>query len=676
MDDFEELEDPGSVDFTQPDNIQAEPGQRTGEDAKGDATDLAQTVANSSSESRVEPFSKSGLEASSEEAARTGQPKGETANDFTSWERLLLSSEKGGLGWKNSKYFKRVQNALEKTAVVLSKNFSNVAEDNKAMLLEACNVFQALLDACKQYTARNPRTKNGKVRRDIVLQIQNYAEKDLRGCGSKLFEFYSMPADEQAKENWQSVLGGVRAMQLTVADYSKLVFAEGGKVSEVIKIESPDGDPTGTKYFKKEDSINMDVIKEKGEGAPPYLAMQETLKKYPNLSEKDKELFQELNEQSTSDAISKKNFTEEGALAAKYYVRRWSQLKNTIEELMEPLGIVAEGGIANMSRRNVATSRIAELLGLENLVAKSRTVDILDQATGQTIRGNLMDQAKGKGYSDVSAALAANKITSGFMRDLINLQVLDMLCGQADRHAGNMMYITEKRTTENKDEEEVVTGIQGIDNDGAFGTNTDVVSWNRKNRKDLRVVDPKTLEMTIPYMDDHLATRILELDRGVVSYVLKDLLTEEEIEATCKRLDILKAGIKKTRDEHKERFLNEEKDWTLQESVKDLKADTVEGALFQSYNDYDDKFRVLNRNVSSLIKQKAREVYKHDQKTVKAIELYEDNRRQFFQEYPGKKGDKYIDARDKVYAIVDKETRLETMAKRNYFGRIMYGHAY
>ena len=674
MDDFEELEDPGSVDFTQPDNIQVEPGRRDGEDAKGESTVLAQTVANSSSESRVEPFSKSGLEASSEEAARTGQPKGETANDFTSWERLLLSSEKGGLGWKNSKYFKRVQNALEKTAVVLSKNFSNVAEDNKAMLLEACNAFQALLDACKQYTARNPRTKNGKARRDIVLQIQDYAEKDLRGCGSKLSEFYVMSADEQAKETWQSVLGGVRAMQLTVEDYSKLGSAEGGAASDTIKIELQEGDRAVTKYFKKEDSFNLEIIKEKGDDAPHYFAMQDTLQKYPNLSEKDKELLQEL---SRDASLENKDFSEEGLLAAEYCKKRTAQVKTTIESLMISLGITEEGGMANMSRRNVATSRIAELLGLENLVAKSRTVDILDQATGQTIRGNLMDQAEGKEYKKVENAITENKITSGFIRDLTNLQVLDILCGQVDRHRENMMYITEKHITENKDEVEVVTGVQGIDNDGAFGTNTDVASAKNPYRKDLRVFDPETLEMIIPFMDDGLATRIEQLTSSTIRYVLKDLLTDEEIEAIGRRLDLLQKGIKKARDEHSDRFLKEEKDWTVginnqdPNKEKDPNKKTVEEKMLDSYDDNfanSDPDSDVNKE---RIKKMAAEKFKDDPKIVTGINLFYDDENKFFEKYSSEEIREIMRERLKLREIIRDEGKVTYRNNRNYFGRIM-----
>ena len=596
-------------------------------------------------------------------------PKGETAADFTKWGVILNDSDKGGLGWKNSKYFHAVQEALYHASGVLTYSFGNDPKTNIALLKAASEAFQQLLDACKQYTTRNPRTKNGKVRREIVLQIQKYAENDLYGCGSKIVEFSNMPPEDQAKEDWQSVLGSARAMRLTVEDYSKLGSAEGGAASDTIKIELQEGDRAVTKYFKKEDSFNLEIIKEKGDDAPHYFAMQDTLQKYPNLSEKDKELLQEL---SRDASLENKDFSEEGLLAAEYCKKRTAQVKTTIESLMISLGITEEGGMANMSRRNVATSRIAELLGLENLVAKSRTVDILDQATGQTIRGNLMDQAEGKEYDKVENAITENKIDSGFIRDLTNLQVLDILCGQVDRHRNNMLYKTDDQGT--------VIGVQGIDNDGAFGTNTDVASAKNPYRKDLRVFDPETLEMIIPFMDDGLATRIEQLDSATIRYVLKDLLTDEEIEATGKRLDLLQKGIKKARDEHSDRFLKEEKDWTVginnqdPNKEKDPNKKTVEEKMLDSYDDNfanSDPDSDVNKE---RIKKMAAEKFKDDPKIVSGINLFYDDENKFFEKYSSEEIREIMRERLKLREIIRDEGKVTYRNNRNYFGRIMRKH--
>ncbi|MDD6039152.1 MAG: hypothetical protein PUD20_10230 [bacterium] len=149
---------------------------------------------------------------------RVTPPKGETANDFLKWKLVLLNAEKGGLGWNNSKYFLRVQDALENTMRVLSKQFGSVSRDNIDTLLEATTTFQTLLDSCRQYTARKPRTQSGIERRNLVLQIQEYAQLDLHGCKDAIHKFQSMPEKDQAKETWQSVLGNARASLQTEQD--------------------------------------------------------------------------------------------------------------------------------------------------------------------------------------------------------------------------------------------------------------------------------------------------------------------------------------------------------------------------------------------------------------------------------------------------------------------------
>lgn len=206
-------------------------------------------------------------------------------------------------------------------------------------------------------------------------------------------------------------------------DFSRLEGARGGASSEVVKLQTE----TGTKYFKREDSIDLDEVRD--------------------------ETFQDV--------------SVEGRPAITYCYKRYRQIKTNFEDLYENLGFLNEGGVVNMSRRNVATSRMASLLGLEELIAKSQTVDITDEATGRLIRGNLMDQAEGIEYANVWEDLINGRVTSSFLRDVTNLQVLDVLCGQLDRHGGNMMYKVENGN---------ITGVQGIDNDAAFDTNVDVAS--------------------------------------------------------------------------------------------------------------------------------------------------------------------------------------------------------
>ena len=356
--------------------------------------------------------------------------------------------------------------------------------------------------------------------------------------------------------------------------------------------------------------------------------------------------------------MSKKDFSDEGIEAATYLINRMLQLNKTVVKgYVKHIGIVDEGGTANMTRRNVATSRIADLLGLGKLVAKSRTVEIHDEATGKTIRGNLMDQAEGEEYGKIKDKLKNSEIASGFMRDLTNLQVLDALCGQVDRNTGNMLYKTDNGK---------LSGVQAIDNDASFGTNTDVLSATVGDYKDARVFDVESGEMVVPYMDDELAQRIENLDSEVVRYVLADLLKEEEIQAFIQRLDKMKEGIQKARKEHPDRFLKGDKAWTLMEEGKP----SVERELLTGYNNALIQMDPSTWKKKEMVLSTASEMYKDDPKTLEAIRLFYEDQEAFEKDYNKDERAMLKDEINKVIMENRARQQYKYGANINYFGRV------
>ena len=115
-----------------------------------------------------------------------------------------------------------------------------------------------------------------------------------------------MEPKDQAKETWTSVIQKGRSVQITVKDFSKLQSPGGGQASEIVKIESKEGGLDVAKYFKKEDSLDMDLVKEKGYKAPKYIAKHETWQKYPGLTEEEKEKIKTLQPGSTDKLIASK----------------------------------------------------------------------------------------------------------------------------------------------------------------------------------------------------------------------------------------------------------------------------------------------------------------------------------------------------------------------------------
>lgn len=581
-----------------------------------------------------------------EDVARKADNTKNPSQEFRNWADELLRSEKGGLfGGRNSDRFERVHQALVDAVGAFMGSFGTDSARNIQMLAEAQTACNALLAACKQYTSRKPKTPAGKARRKMVLQIQALAAKDELGLGDAITDFCGLSPEEQLGQTWASVLGKARSVSLTEEDFYKRERASGGQVSQVFKVQG--------KYFKAEDSLNVDGgVGKTTDNANRYIALQETLELFPKLSQADREKLKEFAEsEKTSGALSKK-----GEKALEHLKKRSNEMKVLVNQVLKPQGIVDEGGMANTTRRNVATSRMAELLGLGHLVAKSQTAEIHDQATGKIIRGNLMDQAEGVELNEVKAEISKKKeaaFTSGGIRDIMNLQVLDVLCGQVDRHAGNMLYKTNAAGQ--------ISGIQGIDNDASFGTNIDTASAIHQGRKDYRIFDPNNGEMVIPYMDKALADRIEKLDSSVVRYVLRDLLKEAEIEAAVQRLENMKAGIIRAKKVSPERFLENEAQWTPQvaQQMANIQKNRLEESQKTVYK-LDFTLKVIKE-------------YFHGQ-LADDLELYMTNVGAFNKKkYPAERVKEVEAAKAQLKLLLVRLDNAQNGSKQNYFGRYISG---
>lgn len=189
----------------------------------------------------------------------------------------------------------------------------------------------------------------------------------------------------------------------------------------------------------------------------------------------------------------------------------------------------------NLSRRNVATSRLAGILGIDDMIADSRTAEVKYQ--GKVISGNLMDEADGVA---VDKALKSN--VSGYSAkaedQLLMLQIYDLLCGQVDRHIGNYMV----NIKGNK-----IDGIKCIDNDMAFGKLSFATA--RKGRNQIRPLTSGAIRA----LPAGFRKKILALNKEYMNLILRDLLEPDELEGLADRLAGLQRSIMK-----EERLLAEE----------------------------------------------------------------------------------------------------------------------
>lgn len=213
--------------------------------------------------------------------------------------------------------------------------------------------------------------------------------------------------------------------------------------------------------------------------------------------------------------------------------------------------MMEQGG--NINRRNIAMTDYGELLGMSGLLARS--VPMVIKQNGKVVRGNLMENAKGmpvdyicsnnpafqRQVSDTSADLFGEGnsnvlpivVTPEAIKEINNLQILDFLCGNIDRHAANMFY-----KFDFSDPNAVkLTGVQGIDNDASFGS-VDFKGSGVKNRmsriNDIKVIDEKTADEILNLSIDKLDNK-LRLSR----------LSKKELDSAHERLKALQDRIRK-----------------------------------------------------------------------------------------------------------------------------------
>ena len=232
-------------------------------------------------------------------------------------------------------------------------------------------------------------------------------------------------------------------------------------------------------------------------------------------------------------------------LAQKLDLQMCSELAEQLNPIRSKISMNLSGArIPENSRldsRNSAMTAVADMLGMPNIIARSRPMTIVDE-NGAEIEGTFMELAKGLDYKNPSSLaqyVGKNSLleTDGMaLRDIANLQVLDYICGNVDRHGANFTYLFDQTMK--------FSGVQGIDNDCSFGTRVPPYGegYNKMvGPKDMRAIPAETFR------------RVMALKPATLKYALRGFdLSEEELEAAGQRLSSL------------QRFLSAEKTYNAE----------------------------------------------------------------------------------------------------------------
>ena len=187
----------------------------------------------------------------------------------------------------------------------------------------------------------------------------------------------------------------------------------------------------------------------------------------------------------------------------------------------------------NIDCRNSAMTDVAELLGHGELIARSTPMS-MKLPDGTKVKGTFMDFAEGTDIDHAKLndpyffSKPEDYTNTRALKSVADLQILDFICGNSDRHAGNMLY--------QFDENGKFKGVKGIDNDLSFGTlkydgifGTDAYLGGVD---DIRIISRD------------MAERVKKLSPAALSMALRSHgLRDEEVDSAVKRLNCLKDRI-------------------------------------------------------------------------------------------------------------------------------------
>ena len=462
--------------------------------------------------------------------------------------RLVAEDAKKAEG---SPIYSKLLKDLSELAAMMQGYFKTNAE-GKAPILSPDDYkklirgYSAVAEDCNKFLADDHDKNRLETQRiNVITRLSSYVGKDLRGL---------LKADQTKEATLSDVVEAARTK--TVDLTGKDLGFVGGAQNSRIPLKSTYG---AEGFFTKKNMLNYQSAIDRVKGrfreilpseftmglqdessAREFFDSLETIpamnndspvaelkeNEYLNFARVLQTLNNELSMREIID-IMKENqqFTKDILMAHKEYFRALSQ-KATAE-------IVGMSDGSRLDQRNAAMSDVAALLGMSGIIARSIPMKIVQD--GQVTEGTFMEKAEGEDIqrpSQDSLMFQTDQDTFNHpegLKQLTDLQILDYICRNTDRHCGNIMYKFEK-----KEGKVVLAGITGIDNDTSFGTRT------FETQGSTAYITPLSNIINIT-MSCHEALQNLSAD--ALRVALADKLKTEEIEAACQRLNLLKTKI-------------------------------------------------------------------------------------------------------------------------------------
>ncbi len=384
--------------------------------------------------------------------------------------------------------------------------------------------YAHVIEACNKYVAHIREKEGGKSEKGmerlwLVQSLVDRYEREMIAFGPTARQVYE---ESDGRHNWSDVLGMARLEHVKLGDEG--ISKVGAGASSILKRKDENGnfefikmhdktadkthmetsEAVATEFLRKtgghlmftdfisamEDIYNKKVAPghEKENGYPPFKDIIFDICKRMSDAGGIKDKFAEQEKYPASDFVfgelqGSNDLWYQYIAKDKELRAQWISLAKTLYaknvEIGATKGFAMIQGGSTMADRNDSTSRLAAGFGLSDMIAGSKTV-LVDQGNGIVTRANVMEGAKGQSFGSLleekeeaesKGATIDLSYTPFSLMQMFQLEVFDLICGQADRHQENYMVTTTRETlsTDPLKERWYIDRLMGIDNDVSLG---------------------------------------------------------------------------------------------------------------------------------------------------------------------------------------------------------------
>lgn len=385
--------------------------------------------------------------------------------DDNNWNKYSLN-ELAEMQWK--KYPKRDTHKqglfvrMDKAATRFNQDISNNFEKESKEIKRERN----LKTLRRKIRERRPEINNEKNLNDLGNDGSLPVKKEKKIVGSIVGTALSYKNDPDTLRLVLPELADVKSTGGALSERFPISFNENGK-----KVEGFFTKPVVT-------SINAavgTVIDQAAEKYPKYKTVWNRLKDHLQTNGGSEALV-DIHIEATTLTLDSLGINDPSLNNNNDFDQAFHEVRSGITRRIQNLGHYYDIGADQNERtdlRNVTMSEVADALGKPELLARSRNVQVL--SGGEIMEGVFMEKAKGEDIRYIEPDRGLGRLTeenseAAFnnaqgLKSLADLQVIDYICNNTDRHSRNIFY-----QFDNSDPQKPkLIGVQGIDNDMSFG---------------------------------------------------------------------------------------------------------------------------------------------------------------------------------------------------------------